>query len=389
LAILGKIVGMGMERKDPAEYLDVLRGLSAYVVLFYHTYQILFQRLTSVDHPLTLPFDIAGHYAVVIFFLLSGYLITGSIRSNIARNGRFDVIDYLAARIARIYPPLIGALIICAAVWGVIVLFDLPGRVAHGAPTDLWQVQRYYGFEWSEFFTALLMYYGLYIADRPLWTLYIEFQMYIAAIGVAIWFGQNRFRGSWSVVAFVALFLAMKQHLWAATWLMGSVANLSPFGRTTAKRIAIVLLPLIVLVAIFDPRLLIFSKRSDVMQLVVCLFFCCVIFFVPPYWKYPTWLVRSANHSYSLYVIHWPLLLLALSLTQDWMGSSPWRTLAAGAGAALAISLFSARFAAVLEQHAYFKKRMLALMARFRLRWRELLDSAGRAEAHDAERVND
>ena len=57
--------------------------------------------------------------------------------------------------------------------------------------------------------------------------------------------------------------------------------------------------------------------------------------------------------------------------------------------AALAISLFSALFAAVLEQHAYFKKRMLALMAGFRLRWRELLDPAGRAEARDAERVND
>jgi peptidoglycan/LPS O-acetylase OafA/YrhL len=252
-------------------------------------------------------------------------------------------------------------------VWGIIVLFDLPGRVAYGAPTDLYRVRPNYNFHWSEIVSALLMYRGMIVVDGPLWTLYIEFQMYIAAIGIAIWFGPNRLRGPWCIVAFIALFLAMKEHLWAAVWLMGAVANLSPLGTTAAKRLAAILFPLIVLVAIFEPRWLIFAAHSDLMQLIVCLFFCCIFFFSPPRWRYPTWLVRSANHSYSLYVIHWPLLLLTLSLTQEWMGISMWRTLVVAVCAAFAIGMFSALFATVLEQQAYFKNLLLAMRTRLSL----------------------
>jgi peptidoglycan/LPS O-acetylase OafA/YrhL len=349
-------------QKHSSEYYDVLRGVSAYLVFVGHIHQVLFERLTGAEHPSVLFFEMVSRYAVLIFFLLSGYLITQSIRINIARNSRFNMTDYLVARVARIYPPFIGALLICAAVWGVIVLLDLPGRISYGIPTDFYRARAAYEFDWSEIVGALFMYRGMSVVDGPLWTLYIEFQMYIAALGIAVWFGSNRLRWVWCGLAFLALSLAMQQPLCVAVWLMGAGANLSPIGKLAAKRILVVLLPLIFALAVFEPRWLMYGRRGELAQVAACLLLCCVIFFNPPKWRYPKWLISSAYFSYSLYVIHWPLLLLTLSLTQAWMGASIWRTFAVAAGSMLPITVFTMLFAAVLERQEFFRSLLRRLI---------------------------
>jgi peptidoglycan/LPS O-acetylase OafA/YrhL len=348
--------------KHMSEYYDVLRGVSAYVVFVGHIHQVIFERLTGSEHPSVLPFEMASRYAVLIFFLLSGYLITQSIRINIERNGRFNVTDYLIARVARIYPPFVGALFVCAVVWGVIVLLDFPGRTSYGISTDFYRAREAYGFDWTEIVGALFMYRGMGVVDGPLWTLYIEFQMYIVAIGIAIWFGSNRLRWIWCGLAFLALSVAIQQPLCVAVWLMGSGANLSPIGKVAAKRILVVLLPVIIALAVFEPRWLMYGRRGELAQVAVCLILCCVIFFDPPKWRYPKWLVSSADFSYSLYVIHWPLLLLTLSLTQDWMGASIWRTFAVAASSMLLITGFTVMFAVILEQQEFFRSLLRKLI---------------------------
>ncbi len=208
------------------------------------------------------------------------------------------------------------------------------------------------------------MYRGMGVVDGPLWSLYIEFQMYIAAIGIAVWFGSNRHRWTWCGFAFLALALAMQQPLCVAVWLMGAGANLSPIGKAAAKRILIVLLPLIIALAVFEPRWLMYGRREELAQVACCLLLCCVIFFNPPKWRYPRLLVGSADFSYSLYVIHWPLLLLVLSLSQDWMGPSIWRTFAVAAGAMFLITGLTVMFAAALERQELFRRLLRDLIDR-------------------------
>lgn len=63
-----------MNGKIPAGlslYLDAVRFLAALVVLLHHTWPLLFP-----DFPLPWP----GHSAVVVFFVLSGYVIAHASR---------------------------------------------------------------------------------------------------------------------------------------------------------------------------------------------------------------------------------------------------------------------------------------------------------------------
>lgn len=70
--------------------LDLLRGLAALLVLLGHWRNLLFidyPQLTAHKAMLAVPYILssAGHQAVVIFFVLSGYLISGSVFRSLAK----------------------------------------------------------------------------------------------------------------------------------------------------------------------------------------------------------------------------------------------------------------------------------------------------------------
>ena len=103
-----------ISKLQPIEYhpkFELLRGIAAIIVLIVHAIQLYWFRLIGSSNEIALISGLFGRHAVLLFFLLSGYLITLSILTNIIRNQRFDWTEYAAARIARIYPPLIGAII--------------------------------------------------------------------------------------------------------------------------------------------------------------------------------------------------------------------------------------------------------------------------------------
>ena len=83
-------------------YLDLVRFLAAVSVLLYHTWTILFPQL---------PFKWPGHEAVVIFFVLSGYVITHATSRPGVTLGL-----YLQHRAARILPVAICALLLAALI---------------------------------------------------------------------------------------------------------------------------------------------------------------------------------------------------------------------------------------------------------------------------------
>jgi len=92
------------------ELLDGLRGLAALVVVLHH--------LRVFD---------GGHFAVMVFFVISGYCITASAES-CRRNG-LGLLQFMARRITRIYPP-----------YGFAILFFSITRIiktAMGGPNDL------------------------------------------------------------------------------------------------------------------------------------------------------------------------------------------------------------------------------------------------------------
>ena len=74
-------------RKD----IQGLRGFSVLVVLLYH---------------LNIPFLTGGFIGVDIFFVISGYVITGTLINEFQKFGRIDLINFYARRIRRLAPAL-------------------------------------------------------------------------------------------------------------------------------------------------------------------------------------------------------------------------------------------------------------------------------------------
>jgi peptidoglycan/LPS O-acetylase OafA/YrhL len=100
--------------------LDLVRGLAAMLVAVGHWRNIFFidypgvQQTSRFAHLLAVPYLITsgGHQAVVLFFILSGYLISGSVfRLLRARNWRWGT--YLTHRLVRLWMVLLPGLVLC------------------------------------------------------------------------------------------------------------------------------------------------------------------------------------------------------------------------------------------------------------------------------------
>src|SRR5580700_9670057 len=83
-------------------YLNVLRSVSAILVLFGHCRILIFQdypTLVSPSHSLKLIYFATGlgRPAVIVFFVLSGYLVTiGSLAA--VNRGDWNIVSYLSQR---------------------------------------------------------------------------------------------------------------------------------------------------------------------------------------------------------------------------------------------------------------------------------------------------
>jgi peptidoglycan/LPS O-acetylase OafA/YrhL/lysophospholipase L1-like esterase len=139
--------------------IDGLRALAVLPVLFYHAF------------PWAVP---AGFYGVDVFFVISGYLITGIIHEQMLSN-TFSIADFYARRIRRIFPALIAVVLVTFAVACLILpprdLKSLGTNIAGGAV-----------FLQNFILLGQVGYFDLAAEDKPLlhlWSLAIEEQYYI------------------------------------------------------------------------------------------------------------------------------------------------------------------------------------------------------------------
>lgn len=108
---------------------DFLRLMAAFLVLIGHAPLILGQKFYSWD-----PFKILfGHnmhaFGVVVFFVISGFLVAGSWER------RHSVFSYFKARILRIFPGLIVAVLIGTFVLGLLLTTKEPGEYLSSVQT--------------------------------------------------------------------------------------------------------------------------------------------------------------------------------------------------------------------------------------------------------------
>lgn len=206
-----------MELKQNHFYwLDALRFIAAFMVLFSHTRNDFFLpwgELPSEQHnPISLVFYFLGrlgHEAVIVFFVLSGFLVGGRGFERIQK-GDFRIANYLIDRFSRIYPPLL-----------ITILFYFITCIF--IDTENW--------DWAVAFCNLLNLQGICCKSlvSPFWSLSYEWWFYLvlATIGL-IATRKRKMAGFLLFVITTSIFIVniMKLH-YLLIWIIGAISYLT------------------------------------------------------------------------------------------------------------------------------------------------------------------
>lgn len=184
--------------------LDVLRILAAVVVVVFHVGGQWLTAFPALHEAL----GKASHAAVVVFFVISGYVIAFTTSGN-NRGPR----QYAIARLSRLYSMLVPALVLTALVESVVVHSDalLTARYVREHAGLRYLLTAFFGNEsgWLSAAPAL---------NSPLWSLSYEF-WYYTLFGLWFYGGPNRKIRAWLLVA--AVVAGPKILLLMPVWLFG------------------------------------------------------------------------------------------------------------------------------------------------------------------------
>jgi peptidoglycan/LPS O-acetylase OafA/YrhL len=166
---------------------DLLRAVAALLVFLEHGRNLFFvdfPDLTSHRTLLAIPYVLtgAGHQAVVVFFVLSGFFISGAVIRAVERN-QWLWTDYLTRRLARLWVVLIPALLLCL-LWDKLGMHLGHAPALYGGKVNnhmLGDISRL--LSPSTFFGNLFFVQGILVpvfgSDGALWSLTNEFWYYI------------------------------------------------------------------------------------------------------------------------------------------------------------------------------------------------------------------
>ncbi len=358
--------------------LELVRGLSALLVLTGHLRAAILDDYGSLSAPNLgiKAFYLAtglGHQAVMVFFVLSGYFVGGSVLRGLM-SGRFSWCDYAMARLSRLWVVLIPALLLTLG-------FDLLGR--H------WHPSAYTGGFYGQFssgpstdhpvdngFGTLLGNLGflqtlavpVYGSNGPLWSLAYEFWYYLLfPLMTVVVFQVKKVRnqsGAHFGLRFVhflhlavlvwwlpagLLFFGLIWLLGVAVWLLAAMPRVAAVA---ANRLYCILLGftfLGTLVASKTPSFL----GSD---LAVGFAFAGWMVSLCGPWSHNGWWSSLSSGlseiSYTLYVVHFPILFFIATVVLNGQQFAPDETgLALFAGLACLLTALSVGLWWLFERH--------------------------------------
>ena len=199
------------------QWIDSLRFLAAVAVMVEHIYShnhvnwsSLPPEAQTVSRYVGLIPTRLGREAVILFFVISGFLVGGRLIERV-RAGTFDLRDYALDRATRVYVPLLPALGLTLAV-----------SLAIGLPVD---ARQYLGNAVGLQGAGV----KLLVLNTPLWSLSFETWFYVGAGAVAVLLtpGAAGARGKWLAGAAVLLSARMFMVMDATflfCWLIGAGA---------------------------------------------------------------------------------------------------------------------------------------------------------------------
>ena len=316
-------------------FLDLSRWLAAVVVFVSHLRNPLllgYGDLPPTDRPhwVKLWYFVTGWHAeaVIIFFVLSGLLVGGAGAAKLSQS-RFDLRGYSIDRVSRLYVAFLPALILGA-------LLDLAGSHWFAA-SGFWDHSQAMiaqkiasapfqeSLSWSGFLGNVVMVQDYYVrpfgSNTPLWTISAEFWFYVVfGLCSVFWLGKGPVANLIAVVLMVLVFAGLGTQFLVllGLWLLGVAIAFVP--RLPLHPAFALLLLIAVLVyarlnqASTDDSSLLRNLRNYLVAGSFALLIICMrgrrFAGLERLAGLNRWL---ADFSFSLYLIHFPLMLFLMA----------------------------------------------------------------------------
>jgi peptidoglycan/LPS O-acetylase OafA/YrhL len=320
-------------------FLDGLRGLAALYVVIFHARWLMWEGFTEgySRHPelYSLPAKLVaygsllfyyGHQAVIFFFVLSGFVIHLRYARQLQADpaSRFDFSPYLWRRVRRLYPVLIGAL----------VLTFLLDSIGQGAGFHIYEGRTIYqlindvhpAFDLNRLLNGIALVPAApeWGSNLPLWSLRLEWAFYLiypllwfifrrstlwATVLLALLCGLSYVVGVWPLEALRRVAASM------IIWWLGALLAEAYIGRLRLNLSRVGLLSLLLLVLPFSVEP--FFKMDETLRDVLWGLAFMGLIAALLTWARVAWLRRGlerlralGSFSYTLYAIHFPILFL-------------------------------------------------------------------------------
>lgn len=294
-------------------FIDLLRGLSAVAVMVGHS-------MGALDSPPTIEWFKIQSCAVVVFFVLSGFLICWTS----AKKVRYSFGEYFIDRFSRIFVAFIPALALTLA----IDAFSGPLGARHSINSLFANLGMFQGIPFDRIIPGGPFYAG-YGTNSPLWTVAVEWWLYMA---FGIVFFSSRLRGlaitgaallAAPAVAVIALY-SLRESL-STTWIIAALvaAPIAMLSAEQAKRFAwaglVLSLILLIIKVNYLRQLSAFPAYDAHLMLTVTFTILSAIAALKsiqvPFMSYAAAPIKwFSNVSYSLYLIHYPILIAFLKV---------------------------------------------------------------------------
>ncbi len=314
---------------NSTKFIDLSRWVAALLVAMDHVRHGILANNTNIENPnillKILYFATSfGHSAVMVFFILSGFLV-GGLTVIKSENYEFKFHDYFIKRFSRIYTVLVPALVVGGFV-------DLIGSSFFDAQ-QIYSKANSGGIAILPFSAVdrlgslnfldnifLLQFNGTFGSNGPLWSLAYEWWYYIIfGSFMVIITGSIKFRIiSIFVFLLCLIILPFNLLLWGVVWLLGVATAL--FASVCKRRPPLWIALFIAAITIPAPRIsfLTGNLHPFLIDMITAVGFSILLLSACRQNGIFTRLgllnTKFADFSYSLYLFHFPILIISMGV---------------------------------------------------------------------------
>lgn len=370
--------------KHHSDFFNLLRAISAFIILITHACMIFLLPRYDLRSEIGYVLISYPQYAVMTLFIISGFFITYSVLQIIEKNtGSFSTSGFLFARLTRLYPALLFSIMLSIAVFFIFMHGNFTGTYHYIPAGRHASLLRTIHLDPKSYIASLLFLQGIFthseapLANPPLWTLSYEFWLYLILMFITLFIVNKKkvLASLFLASLFCYLIIANKPRLifFGVTWFSGAWLALNYHSKAlfTSDFMVpirfIAMLMLIVLVLLYrhyGPSIMISYPHIPNLTAEMLISLLCLCVFIGIIRKnyhflHPAWraLINCSFFSYTLYLIHYPLLILAFRYTYAYLNFMPtYVILLACLAYAIIIALIAKQCAKFLENKHFFRR---------------------------------